>query len=177
MSILIESERIYLRDITEEDASDMYELDSDPLVHKYLGKNPVTTIEQTMAIIKDIQGQYERNNLGRSAIIEKSSGAFVGWAGLKIEDRVRDFTYYDVGYRLKQKHWYKGLGTEAAQLSLAYGFETRGFDKICGAADVDNLGSNKILSRIGLHHEGTFFFKETECNWYCLDKEAYLANK
>ena len=178
MNILIETDRIYLRNIEESDVHDMYEMDSDAEVHRYLGKNPVTTLDQSMEIIKDIQGQYERNNLGRSAIIEKATGAFVGWAGLKLEDKVRkEFTYYDVGYRLKRKHWGKGLGTEAARLSIVYGFENLGFDEICGAADIENIGSNKILSRIGLKHEGSFMYKTTECNWYRLNNEEYKELK
>ena len=67
----------------------MYELDSDAEVHRYLGNNPVASLEQSMEIIKDIQVQYDRNNLGRSAIIEKATGAFVVLAGLNLEEKLR----------------------------------------------------------------------------------------
>ena len=175
MSILIETDRIYFRNIEESDVHDMYELDSDAEVHRYLGNNPVASLEQSMEIIKDIQVQYDRNTLGRSAIIEKATGAFVGWAGLKLEEKLRpEFNYYDLGYRLKRQHWGQGLGTAAARLSLAYGFEVLQLTEICAAADVENEGSNKILNKIGLHPNGTFMYQTTLCNWYTLSKEDYL---
>lgn len=167
MDIKIQSDRISLRRLHHDDLQDMYELDSDAEVHKYLGKNPVTTLEQSKNIIQSVLDQYKKNNIGRLAIIDNKSKAFIGWAGLKWEEKVRsEFSYYDVGYRLKRKHWGQGYGTEAAQLSLKYGFENLKLEKICGAADVNNIGSNRILSKIGMEKKDPFEYEGVTCNWY-----------
>ena len=53
----IETERLILRPVTMDDAQDFFEMDSNPNVHKYLGNNPVKTIEQSKAWIEDILEQ------------------------------------------------------------------------------------------------------------------------
>ena len=83
MEKYLETERLILRELLPTDVVGMFELDSDPEVHKYLGNNPVRTIEETREIIKIICQQYLDNGIGRWAAIEKTSGEFIGWSGLK----------------------------------------------------------------------------------------------
>lgn len=71
MSYLIETERLYLRRLTESDTTDLFELDSNPKVHKYLGNNPVKSIEESQNQIKNVLKQYEEFGIGRLAIIKK----------------------------------------------------------------------------------------------------------
>ena len=51
MRTAIETPRLLLRQIVASDDAGMFELDSDPDVHLFLGKNPVTSIEQSREII------------------------------------------------------------------------------------------------------------------------------
>ncbi|WP_262711145.1 hypothetical protein [Pedobacter frigidisoli] len=46
----------------------MFTLDNDPEVHKFLGNNPISTIEQSISNIKFIQNQYTQNGIGRWAV-------------------------------------------------------------------------------------------------------------
>ena len=54
----IETKRLILRELLPSDEVGMFELDSNPAVHKYLGNNPIATIEQAREIIEKIRGQY-----------------------------------------------------------------------------------------------------------------------
>lgn len=96
MKIILETERLILRQLVPSDDIGMFELDSNPEVHKYLGNKPVTNIEECRSIIESVQKQYLENGIGRWAMIEKSSGNFTGWTGLKfIKDKINnhvDFT-------------------------------------------------------------------------------------
>ena len=175
MEIFIETPRLYMREIVESDAQGMYELDSDPVVHKYLGNHPITTIEQAEASIQYIRNQYKENGIGRWAVINKATNEFMGWSGLKYETQVRDFPYYDLGYRFIQRFWRQGFGTETAIESLKYGFQTLDLAEICAGADVENTGSNKILTKIGLIPSGNFTYDNALCNWYALKKTEWLA--
>ncbi len=176
MKMLFESERLWYRHITLEDVEDMFELDSNPRVHKFLGKNPVTTRSQSEDIINDLISQYETYHIGRSAMIRKSDNAFIGWSGLKFETKLRpEFDYYDIGYRLKESHWAQGYATESAIASLIYGFNQLKLDKICGAAEVEHVVSNHILQKIGLKKGMPFVFEGTKCNWYELSKDNFEA--
>ncbi len=163
----IHTERFLLRPIEITDAEDILELDSDPLVHKYLDNKIISSLEEAREIIEYIQTQYRDNSLGRLAIIDKSNNAFIGWSGLKIENVLRPGrTYYDLGYRLKTKYWGKGIGTETAEAVLDFGFGELGLETICAAADVLNLASNKILTKIGMSFTEQFTFEESLCNFY-----------
>ncbi len=169
----IESDRFVLRPIEMSDAEDILELDSDPLVHKYLDNKVISSLEEAREIIEYIQSQYRDNNLGRVAIIDKSNGDFIGWSGLKLESGLRPGkTYYDLGYRLKTKYWGKGIGTETAKAVLNFGFTDLGLETICAAADVLNLASNKILTKIGMSFTEQFTFEGNLCNFYEIKRSS-----
>ena len=129
-------------------------------------------------MIDFIRNQYVVNGIGRWAIIDKKTNDFIGWTGLKFEQGLREnFSYYDLGYRLRKKYWGKGIATESAIQSLKYGFENLDLKEIGAAADVDHLVSNKILKKIGLKFIETFEFEGSTCNWYNLKKSDWLKSK
>ena len=167
MKIHYETDRFILRDFEAQDSIGIFALDSDPLVHKYLGNNPLTHISQAEDVIAMIQAQYEKNGIGRWAVIEKETGEFMGWSGLKYEENLRsEFNYYDLGFRFKPKFWGKGLATETALLSLIHGFEVMGLDTICAAADVENLASNVVIKKVGLQFKELFYYEGIPVNWF-----------
>jgi len=170
----IETNRLILRPITIEDAQDLFELDSNPKVHIFLGNKPVKTIEESEAIIANVLNQYQNNGVGRLAMIEKSTNQFIGWSGLKYEENLRkEFNYYDLGYRLKEQFWGKGYATEAALASLDYGFKDLKLKEIGATADINHIASNTILKKIGMQHSGAFEFEDDLCNWYTKKKPCF----
>lgn len=65
MKIHYQTDRFILRDLAPEDAEGIFALDSDPLVHKYLGNNSLTKRTQADEVIAMIQNQYVKNGIGR----------------------------------------------------------------------------------------------------------------
>lgn len=170
MKIHIETERLLMRDLTSEDAPNMFVMDSDAEVHAFLGNKPVATIAETREIIKTIQKQYSENGIGRWAVVEKERGEFVGWSGFKlITDVINERTgYYDLGYRFIKKHWGKGYASESAIAALNHGFKKLGYQEIVGIADVAHTASNAILKKIGLIKRNEFIYDGTLHNFYSL---------
>ena len=178
MKFYLETERLILRDILESDVDGMFELDSNTLVHQYLGNNPITTKEQAVQNINDIRQQYHRYGIGRFAAIEKSSGDFMGWSGLKFNTGEKEALngqqdFIDIGYRFIPKFWGKGYATESSIAALRFGFDNMNYPMICGATEVENIASNKVLEKIGLHFINQFHYSNIKCNWYELKKETY----
>ena len=125
MKIFIETPRLILREMVPEDEQGIFELDSDPEVHKYLGNRPITRREEAQASILYIRKQYKENGIGRWAVELKESREFIGWCGLKYINDMEingQINVHDVGYRYIRRFWGKGYGYEAAQVSLDYGF-------------------------------------------------------
>lgn len=175
MNIFVETERLILRELTEEDVPGLYELDSDPEVHKYLGNRTVKDIKESEDIVRHVQRQYRENGIGRWAVIDKKTHDFIGWSGLKWEKNVRKGSRYcDLGYRLRRKYWGKGIATETAIASLKYGFEQLNLSEICAAAHIENIASNKILHKLGFSFIETFEYDGAAHNWYQLKKADWL---
>lgn len=178
MKVFYENDKFILREIVLADADGMFEMDSDPEVHKYLGNKPVTTKEQVVDVIKMIRQQYVDNGIGRWAIINKSTHEFMGWTGLKlVTTEINGHkNYLDVGYRLNKRFWGQGIATETAIISLRYAFDKLNANEVFGMADVENIASNKVLSKIGMQFVNTFYYEGViKHNWYRIDKQAFTA--
>jgi [ribosomal protein S5]-alanine N-acetyltransferase len=164
----IETPRLLLRDLLPTDDAGMFELDSDPDVHTYLGGNPVKTMDEITAVIAMIRKQYEDHRTGRCAVIEKASGKFIGWAGLKFMTTPVNghIAYYDVGYRYIKKYWGKGYGTEAAEATLKYAWQVLQLERVSAFVDVSNTASIRILEKVGLVAQNNFMYDDTEHTWF-----------
>ncbi len=178
MKIYAETERLILREILLTDIDAMFELDSDPLVRRYIDNAPAQSKNEVLEEIKYIRSQYENHGIGRWLAVEKSSGDVIGWSGLKFNtgekealNGVQDF--YDIGYRFIPRYWGKGYATESALVALDYGFKNMKYDVIDGIALIENVASNKVLEKIGLKHVTDFKYEDTYASWYSLKKEDY----
>jgi len=167
MRTSIETERLLLRELLPTDDVGMFELDSNPQVHIYLGNKPVTSIEQVREAIANIRQQYLENGIGRWAVILKETNEFIGWSGLKLEKNVNGYqTFYDLGYRFIQKHWGKGYAYETAKAFVDFGFNNMKLEKINAYADFDNLASRRVLEKVGMHFVNAFDDEGTQEAWY-----------
>ncbi len=178
MKNYLETENLILRQFEENDVQHIFDLDSNAEVHKYLGNKPISTYKQAEDIIDFFLEQYEQRKIGRFAAFEKSSGDFIGWSGLKLnsgqKEKLNGFTeFIDIGYRLIPKFWGKGYATESAIKCLDFGFQNMNYDIIYGAAETGNIGSNKILQKIGLKFVNDFTFGGKQAKWYELRKSDY----
>lgn len=168
MKIQLETERLLLRELLPEDREGFFLLDSNPRVHEYLGKQPIQTLEQADVAIAHVRKQYLEFGIGRWAVIDKQTEAFIGWCGLKYEQKLRDFAYYDIGYRLREEFWGKGIATEAARAALDYGFSVLLLEEICAATAQGNTASMTVLEKIGLTFQDTFVYENEVCNWFAI---------
>lgn len=179
MKIFVETERLILREILSTDVDGLFELDSDPEVHRYLGNKPVTTKDQIVEVIKFIREQYIDNGIGRWAIIDKKTNEFIGWTGLKFVTIKTNnhINYYDLGYRLIKNYWGKGIATETAFASLEYAFSKLNAKEVYAMAECENTGSNKILNKIGLTFIETFDLDGIKNSWYKIDRKEFENKK
>lgn len=176
MNIFAETKRLVLREILPSDAEGLFELDSDPEVHRYLGNKPVKDKAKIFDIIAFIRQQYADNGIGRWAVVDKVTGDFMGWSGIKLETNTTNGhqNYYDLGYRLIRRYWGQGIATESAIASLDYGFQKLHINEVYGAASCENKASNKVLLKTGLRFVASFQFEGIDCNWYKIERTDYL---
>jgi ribosomal-protein-alanine N-acetyltransferase len=169
MKVILETPRLILREMDDSDVEGFFEMDSDPMVARYVGTPPVQSREQCLEIIQFIQKQYIAYGIGRWSVILKSTGEFIGWCGLKRMAglSVNGHTdFVDICYRFLQRHWGMGYATESAQATLEYGFSVLGLDEICAFADLRNEASQRILSKIGLERGNEFEWEGNTHVWF-----------
>lgn len=173
MNIIIETERLILREILPTDEKALFLLDSNPNVHQYLGNSPISTIEECRKYISHIRNQYVQNGIGRYAVVLKETNEVIGWSGIKFitEPENNQINFYDIGYRLREDFWGKGYGFESAKAWLDYGFNQMKIKKMCASANIKNVGSIKILKKIGMKQVSEFNWNGIPCYWFELNNE------
>jgi [ribosomal protein S5]-alanine N-acetyltransferase len=153
MNLILETERLIMREILPTDAEALFDMDKNPEVHKYLWQKPIISIEEVHEYIKMIRKQYQERGIGRFVAIIKETNELIGWIGLKfVNDHVENgnTNFYDYGYRLNEKYWNKGYATEASKAWLDYGFNTMKIEKINAYTHAQNGASNHVLQKVGM---------------------------
>ena len=150
----IETERTIMRKLTKEDAIDFYTLNLDVEVLKFTGDKPFKNIQTAVDFLTNYD-QYEKYGVGRLAVIDKTTLKFIGWCGLKYS---QDKNQYDIGFRFYRNYWNKGYATETAKKCLDFGFSKLKIEKIVGRVMKENIGSIKVLEKIGMTFKENFDF-------------------
>jgi ribosomal-protein-alanine N-acetyltransferase len=152
MKTILETERLVLREMTEDDADNLFELGQNPKVTRYIpGEPPVLMRDDALRVLRErVFPQYARG-FGRWACIVKASGEFIGWCGVK---HMPEDGEYDIGYRFLEAHWGNGYATEAARGALAFARRHLAGERVVGKAMPENVASVRVLEKIGLVYEG-----------------------
>ncbi len=166
--IMVETDRLWLREFVPEDAAATFELGSNPLVQRYTGDPVLMSVDEARTLlIRHPIADYAKHGFGRWAVICKADGRLIGFAGLKYLDELCEV---DVGYRLLPEYWLQGLATEAARASVQYGFNTLKLSRIIGLVDSANLASVRVLEKIGLSFEKTIDYASAQVALYSIHK-------
>jgi [ribosomal protein S5]-alanine N-acetyltransferase len=165
---IFETDRLIMKPIETSDTNGLFRLDNNANVMKYLGNKIVTDIQYIHDKIDRIQNEYQKYNIGRFSVFLKENNEFIGWSGIQFvtEEENNHINYYDLGYRLLEEHWGKGYGYECALPWVNYAKETMKIDVLTAGAHVDNIGSNKILQKVGMHFVNEYNWKGNPWNWY-----------
>lgn len=99
-----------------------------------------------------MNGHPKHPELGLWATIYKETNKFIGRCGLL--PWTVDGTYeVEVAYTITKAFWGQGLGSEAAQAILNYGFDQLHLKRLICLIDPDNQVSIKVATKIGMSFE------------------------
>jgi len=155
---ILETNRLYLRRMTIEDAENIYLLNLDKEVIQYTGDDAFDSVASAQHFVTHYD-HYNKYDFGRWAVIGKNNHTFLGWCGLKYTPETDE---YDIGFRFHKKYWNQGYATEAALACIALGFEKYKMPRIIGRARKDNASSIKVLEKIGLTYFDAYDFDGKE---------------
>ena len=165
-SVYLETERLILRWLTEDDVDHLFELDSDPEVMRYLtGGVPHTRGEIVEKVLPQYLDHYERyEGYGFWAAIEKPGGRFIGWFHFRPFRENPD--EIELGYRLERSAWGNGYATEGSRGLIEKGFTELGVDTVVATTVAANTRSCRVMERLGMQVEREFVLDADEFpNW------------
>jgi RimJ/RimL family protein N-acetyltransferase len=157
VNVFLETERLILRQFTPDDVDNLFELDRDPEVMRYLTGGPNTPRDEIeREYIPAYLSYYERfAGYGFWAAVEKATGDFLGWFHFRPgPDDPLDQP--ELGYRLRKSAWGKGYATEGSRALIAKGFSELGVQRVIASTYQDNAGSRRVMEKCGLRLVRTF---------------------
>ncbi|MBD2776485.1 GNAT family N-acetyltransferase [Iningainema tapete] len=172
MNIIVETERLILREFTEKDVDNLFALDSQPEILRWgNGGNPTNyeTIKN-QSLPKMIKYYEKYEHYGIWAAIEKQTNEFIGWfhfypateSRFGVELKIVTDEEIALGYRLHPHKWGKGYATEGSQILVFKGFKEWDVQKVVSWTLLDNQRSIKVMKKVGLQYEKEFSFTESQ---------------
>ncbi len=175
--IEIETERLLLRGWREGDLEPYARMCADPEVMRFIGNGSILNREQGGEQVSRFVRHWEERGFGLWALEEKRSGTFVGFAGLAYQgDWDEGGHKTEVGWGLDRAFWGRGLATEAARASVAYGFETLGLERIISIIQPANAASRRVAEKAGLASRGETRWRNSSVVWYAIDRGQWEAS-
>ncbi len=165
--MLFESKRLLVREISEKDQDDLYQILGDPEVMKFSVHGPDTR-EGILKFIEVTKKRYDRDGVAQWAVIEKATGNFIGECGISVQtiDGVKE---YEIGYRFARPYWGQGYATEAAIACRDYGISTLGLNRFISIIESENERSIRVAEKVGMTLEKESSFHNIPVRIYSLN--------
>ena len=186
MVVIARSQRLYLREVTLEDAEVFFRMDSDPMVMRHIGDGSIVTDpDVTRAALSRIIAAYPtRPGLGLWACCLLDGSACVGWLALKPcplrfpdaaeGDGVEPTTpHIEIGYRLIPECWGRGYATEMTVTLLKHAFDGLGLERVVAACTPANAASSRVMVKAGLTYQGEGLYGATRCDVYAAARDRW----
>jgi RimJ/RimL family protein N-acetyltransferase len=148
----LQTERVTLRRFRADEADLLIELDSDPAVMRYLTGGEATPPEMYRDWMPNLVASYDdrwAGAFGLFAADETASGEFVGWFSLRPE-RDGPLDEAELGYRLRQAAWGRGLATEVSAALLTKAFTDLDVRVVWGETMALNRTSQRVMEKVGM---------------------------
>jgi len=183
--VLIETERLLLRDWRDADAGPFARLNADPRVMEFLAA-PVSRAESD-AIIARERARIAERGYGLYAAEEKESGAFIGFIGLADVAFPAAFApAVEIAWRLSRASWGSGYATEGARAVIDDAFARLALPSLVAFTAEWNMRSRRVMEKAGMVREpgGDFLHpalpeghKLAPHVLYRIDRDTWLAQE
>ena len=141
----LQTERLILRELRQDDFDAYASFHADPEVMRYISGSPISPTDAWRSLAVMI-GHWALRGYGMWGVERKSDGIFLGRVGLWNPE---GWPGLEVGWTLGREFWGLGYATEAARAALDFAFLTQDVSRLLSVIDVDNLASQRVAARLG----------------------------
>ncbi len=142
----LETERLILDRWQGDDWTELRPIATDPEVMRYITGGTPWSDETIRSFVDRQINLFRERRLCRWKLVEKASGATIGFCGI---GRWGENLDLEIGWWLARAHWGRGLATEAARMALHDGFERVALERVVSIARPGNLPSIRIMEKLG----------------------------
>ena len=168
-NLKLETKRLVIRPLQEEDYTGLMVLDMDPVVRSFFPEGPLDEAQVRKELDRYLR-EWATLGFGIFAILEKDSNHFIGRAGFaKLDSGIVEF-----GYLILKEYWGKGIATEAAQSILEWGLHNIPIDRIIGFAPSNHIASIRVLEKCGMKYFKSDTYQDIACVFY--EKKTYISS-
>jgi len=149
------TERLVLRPFEADDLDELVAIHAEESFWWYPRRGAMSA-EETGAFLNTMRRRYEEDGFGIEALIERTSGKMIGWAGLAVPHFLPEILpAVEVGWRLSGAYRGRGLATEAGAAAVDFGFTKAGLECIVSLYEPENVASGRVMQRLGFTHRRT----------------------
>ena len=148
MKKILETERLYLREMTMDDFEALYKVLADPSIMQHY---PYAFDEERVRgwIERNIR-RYSEDGFGLWAVCLKDSGEMIGDCGLTLQN-IDGSMLPEIGYHIRADQQRKGYAKEAAAAVRDWAFRNTEYPALYSCCKYTNVGSFKTAESIGMH--------------------------
>jgi RimJ/RimL family protein N-acetyltransferase len=145
MRLKIETSRLILRPFELTDAEAAFGWFDSPVVMRFTPTGPDTSIGQTKTRLAKYQEHQIAHGFSKWIIVDRRTEGSIGDSGLL---ELQDYGRIDLGFRLAQPNWGKGLATEAAAAWVRVAFDELRLDRLTALVHPENVASIRVLVKL-----------------------------
>ena len=146
------TERLVLRPFTHDDLAELTPIHAEESFWWYPLRAGMDE-DETKKFLSRVIERYETDGFGVEALLDRSSGAMIGWAGLAVPHFLPEILpAVEVGWRLSAAYRGQGLATEVGEAAVHWGFTEGGLDRLVSIYEPENVASGRVMARLGFTH-------------------------
>jgi RimJ/RimL family protein N-acetyltransferase len=173
-NIIIETERLRIREYTTEDFDALYEILSDSETMKYYPKPyDENGVKRWINWCLD---SYKKNGFGLWALELKADGTFIGDCGISMQC-IDGETLPEIGYHVNKKYWRQGYAKEACAAVKAWLFNNTTYDSAYSYMNSENVASYSTAASNGMTRIKEYNDGSENLFVYAITREEWKSEK
>jgi [ribosomal protein S5]-alanine N-acetyltransferase len=176
MARVLETERLYLKELTPDDAPEMFRIYSDPETMRFVTPPPSLAAEREN-IERHIDKYYRAFGYGLWGTVLKDGDRLIGRCGL-LNQIVEGNAEVELSYLIDRPFWNRGLTTEAATAIRDHAFHTLPLTRLISLIHPQNIASRRVAEKAGLSLSKIIQLKRLgDVHVYSIDRLTALQNR
>jgi ribosomal-protein-alanine N-acetyltransferase len=150
---ILETDRLTVRPVSEEDAPSIFDYGKDPKVSQYCLWKPHQSLQDSVDFIEGYAlSHYKEGVPEPMAIVEKKSQRMIGTVGCFW--KTKKSHCMEIAYVIHPDFWGQGITSEAGKAVIDYCFKLFKVERMQSVHKAPNLASGKVMQKLGMKHEG-----------------------